>query len=212
MRSLWVVAFFVALAGCTHGSEALMVSAPASEVRIDRRVEQPVLVVIDSTIDSMSREAAENSYVCSAQSYPITVGPSIRSSIINVLEEAFTDVQISESSKAESEDGFVMWFRPDTFRPTISFAQGFWQGTANASSEIVLKVTAMYKNKIVFDNITISGRGASNGEHRGGCDVGANALRDAAQDSIQRLMENLVHKTINTGDFKLLEESSKEPG
>lgn len=202
MRYILFVCGACILAGCTHGSEALTVTAPASEVRVDRRVNEPVSVMIDPAIASLSREAAENSYVCSAHSYPITVGPAVKTSLLNVLEEAFSDVKIVESREQASEDGFFLSFRPDTFRPTVSFSMGFWQGTANSSSEIVLKVSARYYENVIFDSITIAGRGSSNGRHKGGCDVGANALREATEESIQRLMENFVYKVVNTGDLR----------
>ena len=196
--------FFIActMAGCTYHSEALTVKAPASEVRIDRQVGEPVSVFIDPEIEFLSSDAAENSYACSAHSFPVTIGPAIKSSIVNILEEAFTDVQIVESNQTSPRDGFYMSFRKDTFRPTIFFAAGFWQGTANASSEIVLKVTTRYFDQIIFDEMTIADRGFSNGQHKGGCNVGAGALKDAGKESIKRLLENLVYKVINTVDFR----------
>jgi len=202
MRCFLMILAAGILAGCTHSSEALTVTAPASEIRVDRRVDQPVAIVIDPDIDTLSSEAAENSYTCSAHSYPITIGPAVRTSLINVLDEAFSEVNIVSSSQDVVGDGFVIVFRPDTFRPTISFATGFWQGTANASSEIVLKVTVRYDDDVLFNSMTIAGRGASNGQHKGGCDVGAVALKDAAEESIRRLMENFVYKVVNTGDLR----------
>jgi hypothetical protein len=196
------VALFAMLSACTYSTEAMMVSAPASEVRSDKRSELAASVYFDPSLDSLAADAAKNSYTCSAHKFPIVIGPAVKASLRRVLDESFRSVDVRRASQFDQPNVVDIRVKPDSFRPMVQFSQGFWSVSTTAQAELVLRVSAWLNGREIIAPTTIAGEGSSMGGS-GGCGKGADAVNIASTEAVKRAMENFVYKVVNSGDLRM---------
>jgi hypothetical protein len=190
-----LLALSLLLGGCTYNAQVSPSSSAAGEILPSRKIAYPTSYFVDTELASLNRDASEG-YSCSAHKFPVSVGPAISSSIRSVNDSAFE--QVAEGGTAsQAGDGVErhLVFQLDSFEPRLRFEPGFFQGTAVANVELVLKVTVYDKtgNALVRTRITGSGYG----EMDGGCGAGAEALGIAANQAVKRTMESYVDRVIN---------------
>ena len=196
MRKL-IFALGLVLSGCTYAADVAPSTTAAGDILPQRKIAHPASYFIDPELASLNRDASEG-YSCSAHKFPISAGPAISSSIRSVNDSAFE--QIAEGGSASQGSNGVerhLVYQLDSFLPRLHFEAGFWQATAVANVELVLKVTAYDAAGNALIRTRVSGIGY--GEMDGGCDAGAEALSVATSQAIKRAMENYVDRVINAG-------------
>lgn len=196
MTRMALIGLVILLGGCSYNAQVVSTSAPASEIRLDRVRDARAALILDSEIETLRREVKPSSYVCTFHDYPLDIGQSIKQSIRSVIDSSFREMEFVGVGGTASGHDFTFKFDLTDFVPTISFASGFWQGTANANVELVMRVTVMDSEGQEILRTTIAGEG--NAQQKGGCGDGAQALADAGQESVKRLLENFVYKVINS--------------
>ncbi len=185
------------LSGCAYNAQVMSTSAPVAEIRPDKQINCNVSYFIENEISDLSKDIKPSSYACGAHTFPLKVGEALKSSITKVLNGAFTHVTMSSSKTPSHGDGkYKFIFTLDTFNSSLRFSPGFWEASIFASSEIVLKVIVVDANGKEIVRTSIAGEGTAN--IGGQCSDGANALSDATQKSIKRVLENFVYKIINS--------------
>ena len=201
MKTRTVLCASVALlGGCTYGTQTATLAAAAAEVRTDQHISSPATLSFDAQYDSLTKDAAKNSFECSAHRYPSTIGPAIKQSVTKAFEAVFDSVDVS-GNPSSNPGAVLISVRHEAYNPVVSFASGWWSGKANAQSEIVMRVSAERNGKQIMYPVTVSGQGSSIGVS-GGCGTIAKALDEANKAALQRLMENLAYRVINNGDLK----------
>lgn len=199
-------ACLVLLTGCTYSTQTGTLASAASEVRTDEHIRGSAILDFDPQYDSLTKDAEKNSFECSAHKYQSTVGPAIKQSTRKAFEAVFDSVDLS-SNPTSNPSAVVIHIRHEAYEPVVSFASGFWSAKASAKSEIVMRVSAERGGKQILFPVTVSGEGTSFGVS-GGCGKGAQALDQANQAALKRLMENLAYRVINNGDLKRAIEGS----
>ena len=187
----------LALSGCTYSADVAPSTSAAGEVLPDRKIAYSASYFIDPELASLNRDASVG-HMCSAHSFPVSAGPAISSSIGTVNDAAFEEIRQggSVSRGSDGVDRHIV-YQLDSFVPRLHFESGFWQGTAVANVELVLKVTVYDAAGNAVVRTRASGTGY--GEIDGGCDAGAEALGIATNQAIKRAMENYVDRVINAG-------------
>ena len=191
---------FVAASGCSYNAHVVSTSSAASEIRLDKHVDENVAYSLSSELDNLHKEVKPSSYVCSAHKYPLEAGAAIRESIRSVLDQAFLEVYRT-TSPGESSPGtkYQLNFDLEEFQPRLTFSPGFWSATIDSNVELVLKVRVMDSNGDEIIRTMVSGHGSENGS--GQCGDGSKYLADATQEAIERTLENFIYKTINSDYF-----------
>lgn len=188
------------LGGCTYSTQTATLASAAAEIRTSEHISAPAILRFDPQYDSLTVNAKKNSLECSAHSYPSTVGPAIKASVRKAFEAVFDSVDVS-GNPGSNPGAVVISVRHEAYNPVLQFSSGFWSAKASAQSEIVMRVDAERFGKQIMYPVTISGEGSAFGLS-GGCGKGAEAINQANEGALKRLMENLAYRLINNGDLK----------
>lgn len=200
IRIRLAAACFTLLAGCTYSTQTATLASAAAEVRTSERIGGAAILDFDPQFDLLTKDAEKNSFECSAHRYPSTVGPAVKNSVRKAFEAVFDSVDVS-SNPSSNPGAVVINVRHEAYEPMVSFSMGWWSAKASAKSEIVIRVSAERNGKQIMYPVTVSGEGSSMGVS-GGCGKGAQALNQANEAALKRLMENLAYRVINNGDLK----------
>lgn len=195
MKSIWILPLVV-LAGCAHKVDVEPTSA-AHEVRPDKVRKTPAYVYISPEISGLER-IAKPGHVCGAHSYPVSMGPALRTSILRTVEGAHSSVVSLNSRSDAKNDGPLYTFGLDEYTPRLRFAMGFFVGTADASADLALKATAYNPEGKEIASTTV--RGAGQESEDGDCPVGATVLGRASQKAMRISLENFVSRVINSNE------------
>lgn len=207
MKRAWTAtACLTLLAGCTYSTQTATLASAAAEIRTDQHISGPAVLDFDPQFDSLTKDAEKNSFECSAHRFPSTIGPAIKSSVRKAFEAVFDSVDVS-GNPSSNPGAVVIHVRHEAYEPSVSFSMGWWSAKASARSEIVIRLSAERNGKEIMYPVTVSGEGSSMGVS-GGCGKGAQALNQANEAALKRLMENLAYRVINNGDLKRAVEAS----
>lgn len=195
MRIFGLVLLAVLLPACTYNVKPVAVASAASEIQSNRVSSERVSLYIEPELQSLRTEA-DTGYTCSAHAFPVDAGDAVASSIRKVVEGAFPSYELRDTPVYEGP-ALDMRVALENFRVTLGFDMGFWNATANANAELVLKVDVNRNGAPAAPRATIAGEGS--GRKEGGCGEGADASAEAVEKAIKRTMENLIYKLINSG-------------
>lgn len=199
-RAVMVAATLALLSGCTYSTQTATLASAASEIRTSEHISVPALLQFDPQYDSLTVNAKKNSFECSAHTYASTIGPAIKESVRKAFEAVFDSVDIS-GNPGSNPNAVVLHVRHESYTPIVEFASGYFSGKASAQSEIVLRIDAERYGKQIMYPVTVSGEGSVSGLS-GSCGKGAEAINQANEKALKRLMENLAYRVINNGDLK----------
>jgi len=200
MIRVTMAASLALLAGCTYSTQTATLASAAAEVRTSEHISGTAILDFDPQFDSLTKDAEKNSFECSAHRFPSTIGPAVKNSVRKAFEAVFDRVDVS-NNPSSNPGAVVIRVRHEAYEPMVSFSMGWWAAKASARSEIVIRVSAERNGQVIMHPITISGEGSSMGVS-GGCGKGAQALNQANEAALKRLMENLAYRVINNGDLK----------
>ena len=203
MKIRWILLLALAgamslLTGCTFHAAAVGTVAPASEIRVDKYRDVTVGLYIDEEIMKLHSGARVVGYVCSAHNYTLDLGLALVLSIYDVAEAGFRGVEpVERHTVPVDQMPIVLQFTLEEYDPTIRFATGFWTATATSDVEIVLRVIALGTGGHELLRATIAGDGSEDAEGID-CSAGTAALSEAGHEAIEELLENFVHRVINS--------------
>lgn len=197
LRKLLLLVVISLTAACTYGANPTHIRLPASELGVDRVIDQAVSVFVEPDIEHLTVQAGEG-HVCSAHSFPVSAGPAIIGGIQNAIEESFANYDFRKTH-SYTGDGLDLKFSLETFRIRLSINPATWDGVSIATAELILRVDIGGVGNPPQHHTTISGEGS--GQVKGGCDAGASASAEAAEHAIRHTMKDFVHKIVNSGDF-----------
>lgn len=187
--------------GCAYNAKVESTSAPVSEIRQDKKINDNVSYFIDDDVSTLNKKIKASTYMCSAHNFPLDAGDALKSSIVKVLDGTFTGTVHSSSKVFSKGDGkFKFIFSLESFDPKLRFSQGFWQATISSTTEVSLKVIIVDADGKEITRTTIFGEGSADSE--GQCGDGAQVLADSTNKAIKRMLENFVHKIINSDYLK----------
>lgn len=197
MRKLVPIAsiLLLTLQGCAYTARVPSANG-AAEVMPTRRIASPAYVRVEPELSGLSRNASLG-HLCGAHTYKVEMGPAVTESIMQTLEAAFTNViRVDAQSEAKS-DGYFLDFYLSDFSPRLRFDPGFWVMSSEASAELSIRAKAYDgKGDLVFQT-TARGEARSDNSS-GGCPDGDKRLVEAGRKTVQRAMEDLAQKLINS--------------
>ena len=195
MKIFWFLPL-VALVGCAHKVDVESTSA-AHEIRSDKILKTPAYVYISPEVANLER-IAKSGHVCGAHTYPVSMGPALRTSILKTVEGGYSSVVSLNNRNDAKNDGPLFTFGLDEYTPRLRFVMGFFVGTADASADLALKATAYAADGKEVASTTVRGSGQDSED--GDCPVGATVLGRASQKAIRVSLENFVSRVINRND------------
>ncbi|TEA71883.1 hypothetical protein [Allopusillimonas ginsengisoli] len=161
----------------------------------NRRIDAPAAVRIDPELSNLTRKV-NTGFVCGAHTYTVDLGSGISESILQTMEGAFKQVARVDSQSEVQPGAYFLDFYLSDFAPRLRFLPGFWSATADADTELAIRVRATNpQGKLVLQT---TGRGQGNAEETGGCTEGEEPITEATRKALQRTMEDLVQKLVNT--------------
>lgn len=192
---LFALLAIVSLNGCAYRTTVSSASG-ASEVMPNRRIDAPAYVRVDPELSGLTRKA-NTGFICSAHTYTIDMGPAVTESILQTLEGAFTHVMRVEAQSEARSDGYFLDFYLSDFSPRLRFEQGFWSANAEGNAELSIRAKAYSGDGSLLFQTTARGEARSDNTS-GGCPDGDVRLAEAGKKSLQRTMEDLAQKLINS--------------
>ncbi|SCX70959.1 hypothetical protein [Variovorax sp. EL159] len=181
------------MVGCAHKAEVGSTSA-AYEVRRDRVQQTKAYVAVSGDLANLEK-VVKPGQICGAHSYPLSVGPAIKTSIVRTVSAAHQSVVPVQTSSESGKDGVLYTFALDDFNPRLRFQPGFFSATADASVELSIRTTAVSPDGRELATTTVRGFGQESVE--GDCPVGAEALSKATEKAVRVSLENFVARVIN---------------
>ncbi|RIQ16063.1 hypothetical protein D0850_16255 [Bordetella avium] len=197
MRKLVLIAstLLLTLQGCAYTARVPSANG-AAEVMPTRRISSPAYIRVEPELAGLNRKASLG-YMCGAHTYKVDIGPAVTESIMQTMEGAFTHVVRVDAQSEAKSDGYFLDFYLSDFYPRLRFEPGFWTVSSEGSAELSIRVKAYDgKGDLVFQT-TARGEARSDNSS-GGCPDGDKQLVEAGRKTIQRVMEDLVQKLINS--------------
>jgi hypothetical protein len=141
MRQIPWIASLLVLSACSINTTVAPTGAPAADVMNSRVIESPTSVFIAPDVTSLQKEVAISGYTCSAWSFPMSVGPGLAETL-RLANGAAIKQLIPGGTATTPADGaaYHVTVTMDGFEPRVSVAPQFWNGLANASAEITMRV------------------------------------------------------------------------
>lgn len=194
LRSIFVVFFIGLLQACSYKGHIDSVSA-ASEIMPSRRIDANAMVRIDPELSNISKKV-NTGFVCSAHNFTITPGVAVADSILRTIQGAFTTVTRVDTAQ-DQDTAYFLDFYLDTFEPRLRFNPGFWSATPESTVELAIRVRAAKPDGSLTFQTTARGQGHHE-DSSGGCDGGMPVVEEATREAVQRAMEDLAQKLINS--------------
>lgn len=188
----------VGISGCAHQ----VATTKAAPVNIysdyETKIPGPWIIVIDPSVE-FTREVKPATFVCSAHSYPLSSGSTIRESL-KIMFDKIVDEPIyrndtpSAAELSQSKARGVAIVRLDGMEPRLTCQQGFWSGTCSASVEMTFGIEARNADGRIMGTSVGAQKtfdGDSGAYCGGASSVLAEAYRLALKDSLERLAERI---------------------
>lgn len=183
------------LQGCAYTARVPSANG-AAEVMPNRRIPSPAYVRVEPELSGLSRNASLG-HLCGAHTYKVDIGPAVTESILQTMEGAFTNVVRVDAQSEAKNDGYFLDFYLSDFSPRLRFEPGFWVMSSEASAELSIRAKAYDSAGNLVFQTTARGEARSDNSS-GGCPDGDKRLIEAGRKTVQRTMEDLAQKLINS--------------
>lgn len=201
MKTIFILLVFIfTTSGCTYRAVVTSTSAPVSEIMQSKKRPYVVSYYLDDALITNAIEIKPFTDQSSAHTFILEVGDSFDTAIKTILKN--TSLQVTRLSALETrniDENYKFTIIVETFKPRLHFESDFMEIVAMAESEIVMrvKVTDISGQEVAI--ATAIGTGTS--VIKGDTSTGSQALVDATQIAIQRVLEDFIYKIINADYF-----------
>lgn len=192
-----VISLAFVLQGCATYNSVVPPANGASEILPNRVIDGTAAVHISDELSTLTRQV-KLSYICSANTFNVNLGQAMTESIMRTMEGGFRQVVKVDSQAQAPAGSYYLDFSLSDFYPRLNFVPGFWVATADASTEIGIRVRAINPQGVAVTQITASGSGRSDAS-AGGCAHGEQTITDASHTAVRKAMEDATQKLFNTG-------------
>jgi hypothetical protein len=184
----------LALSGCgTYAATAVPDENAPYAVLPNRVVQAPVSISLTAAAAEASPDIETPNLTCSANGFALAMVAPLEASLGAVDHVAFPH-QVS------SGGDYRVTVAVESYAPTLSFWDNDDGVTADAKVDLLLDVAITGKDGKSILATKIDGRGAS--EETGGCDVGADALQEAASKALRHIAKDYAYQVVNSGLMK----------
>ncbi|MBU4611797.1 hypothetical protein IMZ29_15005 [Achromobacter sp. GG226] len=204
MRLISLVTLSAVLQGCAYTSVVSSADGSA-EIMPSRKLAEDATVRVHPELSGL-RQKVNLGHVCGAHNYAVDWGGAVSESISKTLEGGFRHVSRSDSVATGVGQGYALDFSLSEAIARLRFIPGFFVATAEAHSELAIRMRASDSAGNLLYQGTARGEGRA--DTSGGCDIGEQVVSEASRKALQRTMEDMAQKLINSG---ILAEQSK-PG
>jgi len=176
-------------AGCTYNVAVTPSTAVAQPLAGTPRIERPMTFEMTPELATLKANA-DQVYVCSAHAYPIDAGPAIARSVEAVNDAAFANLVPAGGER-------IIRLALEDFKARLTFDMGWWDGTANANTNLVIRATVTDAAGAVLLDTPLAASGT--GRKTGQCSVGADALSTAFNQTLEAVIKDYVARVIKSG-------------
>lgn len=182
------------LQACAYKGHIESVSG-AAEVMPSRQLDANAEVRFEPELLNVSQRV-NTGFICGAHNYTITPGVAIADSVMRTLDGAFKQV-VRVDNQQSTPGAYFLDFSLDDFSPRLRFNPGFWMATPESNVDLSIRVRAWKESGELAFQTTARGQGRYE-DGSGGCGDGMPVVEQATRQAVQRAMEDLVQKLINS--------------
>lgn len=193
-----IVLLATIMAGCSHSVAVRPNVSPMAYNFSDKPINAHICLVMHDSISNHKQVVNPKSYVCSAWSYPVEMGPAISSTITQVAKNCFREVEVMNSIPVGKHhfNGILMVDLIDA-NLDLTFLPGFWSATADCYTEMNLKLTFLDgNNKKVWQSVVGYSK-RQTGDSGGACEGGSTAISQALEACLKNISIQLAEKLTN---------------
>jgi hypothetical protein len=195
-------AIIATLTGCAYNVQTTTVPVVNVQASYDTKIPGKFALILDDSLKDASRQVKPASYVCSAHSYPVSMGNGLSASLQRMFEQIFEEVQTrpnpptAETMTREGLRGTIV-ARLEEFAPRISCQMGFFSGSCTANGDVAVSVNVRGTAGTLFAT-SATGSKVADGSSGGACEGGAVILGEAINKSMRDLLERLGERVANS--------------
>jgi hypothetical protein len=199
-RLALIIGILGALTGCAHAVAPTKAAPVNIYSDFDEKVPGAWIIIIDPSVE-FSREVKPSTYVCSAHSYPLSSGDTIRDSLKTmfdrIVEEPIYRSQAPDAAELASTGARgVAVVRLDGFTPRLACQQGFWSGTCAATVEMTFGFEAKNAEGRLMGT-SVGSEKTYDGDSGAMCGDASNILAEAYRLSLKDSLERLAERISN---------------
>lgn len=192
----------LALQGCAYNVQTVTVPVVNVQASYDSKISGKFALVLDDSLKDANRQVKPGSYVCSAHSYPVSLGTGLSSSLQRMFEQIFEEIQVrpnAPTTEALGREGLrgTVVVRLEEFAPRINCQMGFFSGNCTAYGDLAVSVNVRGASGTLFST-SATGTRVADGSAGGACEGGAVVLGDAINRSMRDLLERLGERVSNS--------------
>lgn len=200
MKLASLAALAALLAGCAY--QAPVAVSPNLDVYSSYGDKLPGSYALYISDQDFEQDVKATGLSCSAHHYPINLEGPFKASVEKTVRELVDDVEVVDRPLNDDELGRsgkrgMIVVRGDTIDARVQVVPGFWHGTATATVDLSANMTVDLPTGRVLGT-TAEGSGNANSDAGQLCGGAANALGDATDKAMKRLLGELGERLSNS--------------
>jgi hypothetical protein len=184
-----------AISGCAMPVQPSAVQAFDIYKVNEEKISGHYVLAPHSSMRDVTRETIPGSQVCSAYSFPVTLGNSFVTSTRAAMEEIFEQVTEGDA-RAADVDG-VINVRLVDFVPRFSCVQRMWSVSCSATTEVGLGVEVRRGPERLFAS-SVSGSRTTEGDPGGACEKVPSIIEDSIRSASKEVLERVAERIAAT--------------
>jgi len=189
------------LGGCSYQVKPDSVSAIDIRNDYGDKIKGHAKLNIDSSFKGISKKIKPKSYVCSAHDYPVDLGDNLYDSVNDTIVQIFESVGGSEQLSKQLQSASVD-IDLEKFDPSVSFIMGFWTSTAEAKTDLRIRVKVAKDGVTILDK-RVAANEEADGDGGGSCEGGPNVIAESIEKTVQSAMEKLAEAVVNSDQVRV---------
>ena len=190
------------LTGCAYNVQTTSVPVVNVQASYDTKIPGKFALVIDDSLKDANRQVKPSSFVCSAHTFPVSMGSGLSTSLQRLFEQIFEDVQTrpnmptADTMTREGLRGTIL-ARLEEFAPRLTCQSGLFSGSCTATGDVAVSVNVRGPSGTLFAT-SATGSKVADGGSGGACEGGAVVLGEAINKSMRDLLERLGERVANS--------------
>jgi len=204
----------VLLCGCTYKADIR--AAPAVNIysSYEGKIPGPVFLVMDKGVVASPVTIKTATRICNFHQYSSDPGDALLASIRQTTEAMFETVlekkqlPTAEELREAGAAGYV-FVKIARYAPRMRVDPGFFSGSASATAEIGMEITAKDAANKTLLSTMVAGLRTADGDSGPNCDHAAMVLSDAVAAATQEAMERYAERIANSQQVRMVFEGGR---
>jgi hypothetical protein len=216
VRSIPLLAIpaLILLCGCTYKADIR--AAPAVNIysSYEGKIPGTVFLVMDKGAVANTATTKPSTYACSIHQYTSDPGDALLASVRQTTEALFESVvekkqlPTADEMREAGAAGYI-FIKVSRYAPRLRVDPGMFTGSASATAEIGVEVTAKDAANKTLLSTMVAGTRTADGDAGANCDKAATVLADAVAAATQEAMERYAERVSNSQPVRIVFEGGR---